>query len=112
MLSSGESQANAVQYGPAAGTITLVVFREKAARGEPPPLDDAAEDLAALARGVLPAERPQTLAALKFRLREGGRVESRGLIDKGRTIGAAVRDIAFQPEPTPVLSATITHYRP
>ena len=108
----GSRQSNAVHYGPAAGTITLVVFREQTVREEPPPLDDEAEDLAALSRGVLPAERPQTLAALKFRLREGGRGGSRGLIGEGQTIGAAVRDVEFQPDPTPVMSATITYYRP
>ncbi len=112
VLAPGESQANAVHYGPAAGTLTLVVFREQAVREKPLPLDDEAEDLVALSRGVLPAERPQTLAALKFRLREGGRGGSRGLIGEGQTIGAAVRDVAFEPDPTPVMSATITYYRP
>ena len=47
-----------------------------------------------------------------FRLREGGRGESRGLIGEGQRIGAAVRPIEFQPDPTPVMSATITYYRP
>ena len=112
MLSPEESRSSAVHYGPAAGTITLVVFREQTVREEPPPLDDEAEDVVALARGVLPAERPQTLAALKFRLREGGQGGSRGLIDPGPTIGAPVRDVAFPPDPTPVMSATITYYRP
>ena len=112
VLSPGESTSHAVHYGPAAGTITLVVFREQTVREEPPPLDDEAEDLVALARGVLPAERPQTLAALKFRLREGGRGGLRGLIGEGQRIGAAVRRVEFEPDPTPVMSATITYYRP
>ena len=80
----GSRRSNAVHYGPAAGTITLVVFREQTVREEPPPLDDEAEDLVALSRGVLPAERPQTLAALKFRLREGGRGGLAGPDRRGR----------------------------
>jgi hypothetical protein len=98
---------------PATGTITLVVFREKTVREEPPLLDDEAEDLVALSRGVLPQERPQTLAALKFQLREGsGQGRSRGMIVEGQRLGAAVRTVEFQPDPTPVMSATITYYRP
>ncbi|HEX8201762.1 MAG TPA: hypothetical protein VF590_14870, partial [Isosphaeraceae bacterium] len=65
-----ESWANVMRYGPAAGTITLVVFRAQRARDEPPPLDDEAEDLIALSRGVLPPDRPRTLEALKFLVRE------------------------------------------
>jgi len=112
VLAPEESKSHAVHYGPAAGTITLVVFREQTVREEPPLLDDDAEDVVALSRGVLPAERPQTLAALKFRLREGRRGEARGLIGEGQRIGAAVRNVAFPPDPTPVMSATITYFRP
>jgi hypothetical protein len=113
VLSSAESTTNAVHYGPAVGTITLVVFREKKAAAAPPPLDDEGEDLAALSRGVLPPEPPKTLAALKFRLREGaGLGTSRGLIVEGENIGAATRTVEFQAEATPVMSATITYSKP
>jgi hypothetical protein len=113
VLSSAESQANAVRYGPAAGTITLVVFREKTRGVAAPPLDDEGEDLIALSRGALPPEGPKTLAALKFRLREGaGQGSSRGLIVEGESIGAATRTVVFQAEATPVMSATITYYKP
>jgi hypothetical protein len=113
VLSSAESKANAMHYGPAAGTITLVVFREKTRGVAAPPLDDEGEDLIALSRGALPPERPKTLAALKFRLREGtGQGTSRGLIVEGETIGAATRTVEFQAEATPVMSATITYYKP
>ena len=113
VLSSAESKSNAVHYGPAAGTITLVVFREKKSADVAPPLDDEGEDLAALSRGVLPPERPKTLAALKFRLREGaGQGTSRGLIVEGQEIDAKIRTVEFQAEATPVMSATITYYKP
>jgi hypothetical protein len=115
VLSSEESRTNAVHYGPAAGTITLVVYRERKARDAAPPLDldDEGEDLAALSRGVLPPERPQTLEALRFRLREGaGLDDSRGLIVQGSRIDAAIRKVEFLADPTPVMSATITYYKP
>jgi hypothetical protein len=113
VLSSAESKTNAVNYGPAAGTITLVVFRERKAAVAAPPLDDEGEDLIALSRGALPPEQLKTLAALKFRLREGaGQGSSRGLIIEGETIGAATRTVEFQAEATPVMSATITYYKP
>jgi hypothetical protein len=53
VVSQEESKLNAVHYGPGAGMITMVVFREKPqpkpneGPAEPPPLDDKAEDMAA-----------------------------------------------------------------
>ena len=92
VLSRAESEPNAVHYGPEAGTITLVVFRERKDRVVAPPLDDEGEDLAAISRGTMPAESPETLAGLKFRLRQDqGRGGSRGLIVEGPQIGAATR---------------------
>ena len=91
-----------------AGTITLMVFREKKTRVGPP-LDDKTEDLAAISRGVLSKERPQTLAVLRFWLRAGANLaNSRGLIVEGQRISAAVRRVEFPPDPTPVMAATIT----
>jgi hypothetical protein len=113
VLSSAESKTNAMHYGPAAGTVTLVVFRERKGITAAPPLDDEGEDLIALSRGALPPERPKTLAALKFRLREGGgEGSSRGLIVEGETIGAATRTVEFQADAMPVMSATITYSKP
>jgi hypothetical protein len=113
VLSSEESKTNTIRYGPAAGTVTLVVFREKKRGVAAPPLDDEGEDLIALSRGALPPERPKTLSALKFRLREGaGQGSSRGLIVEGEAIGAATRTVEFQAEATPVMSATISYYKP
>jgi hypothetical protein len=69
--------------------------------------------LAALSGSVIPPDRPKTLAALKFRLREGaGQGTSRGPIIDGDKIGAATRTVEFQAEATPVMSATITYYKP
>jgi hypothetical protein len=113
VLSREESKTNAVQYGPAAGTITLVVFRQKNTRQAAPPLDDEGEDLAALSRGVLPSERPLTLAALKYQLRAGVKTgDSRGLIVEGGRITPTIHTVEFEPDPSPVMSVTISYYKP
>jgi hypothetical protein len=115
VLSSSESRTNAVHYSPAARTITLVVYRERTAQNASPPLDlgDEGEDLGALSRGALPPERPQKLEALRFRLREGaGPGQSRGMIVEGSRIDATIREVDFLPDPTRVMSATITYHKP
>jgi len=112
VLSPAESQANVMNYGADVGTISMVVFRE--ARGMPKALalDDEAEDLAALAGGKLPVTPPENLAGLKFQLRSGTNdASTRGLIAEGKEIGSGIRRLAFQPDATPVMSATITYYR-
>lgn len=118
VLSQEESKSDAVHYGPEAGLITMVVFREKAkpkpAEGPsaPPLLNDKAEDEVAMSRGVLPQGQPQTLAALKFQLREGVDLP-RGMIKAGeKRDDVAIKRVEFQPEPTPMMSATVTYYKP
>jgi hypothetical protein len=115
VLPRAESKKNAMSYCADAGTISLVVFRERPGRGAEPSTspDDEAADLAALARGAAPTPGPQTLAALKLQLHDapaGG--AARGLIVDSSAIDAPIRPLEFQPEPTPVLSATITYHRP
>jgi hypothetical protein len=76
-------------------------------------LDDDAEDLAAVFRSRLPEKQPSNLAALKQQLRSGsGGDATRGLMVEGEKIDAAVRMLTFTPEPTPLMVATITYYRP
>jgi hypothetical protein len=77
-------------------------------------IDDTAEDVALISRSAMPEEQPQNLAALKFVIREGaGRSRlGRGMIAEGGKIGAAIRRVEFEPDPTPMMSATITYYRP
>jgi len=67
-----------------------------------------------MSRGVLPQGQPQTLAALKFQLREGNNQgDSRALINAGeRRDDVAIKQVEFQPDPTPVMSATVTYYKP
>jgi hypothetical protein len=75
--------------------------------------DEEAEDLLALTRGIMPAEKPKNLAALKFQLREGGRTgsETRGLIAQGEKTQRAIRITTFTPDPTPVMSAAVIYYK-
>ena len=110
VLSRAESAKDAMDYGSDVGTISLVVFREASGGGEPLALDEEAEDLAAVSRAAFPAKPPENLSALRHQLHQGS--INRGLIVQGQQIGAAIRRVEFRPDPTPVMSATITYYRP
>ncbi len=88
--------------------------KEPAKNDLPPDLpNDEAEDVAALTRGLLPKTPPKNLAALKHQLREAGRkgAETRGLIGQGRLTSSRVQIVKFEPDPTPVMSATIVYYK-
>jgi hypothetical protein len=113
VLSPAESRATVMNYGADVGTISMVVFREARGAKKALALDDEAEDLAALMGGKFPRTPPENLAALKFQLRSGGAdAGTRGLIVQGKEIGAAIRRLSFQPDPTPVMAATVIYYRP
>jgi hypothetical protein len=110
VLSPAESKAKEIDYGADVGTIALVVFREKQGKDRPlAVVSEEDEDLAALTRAVFPAEKPRNLAALKAQLRADA---TRGLIEGGDVIPSKVQQVKFQPDPTPVMTATITYYRP
>jgi hypothetical protein len=112
VLSRGESARNVMNYSSDVGTIGLVVFRERKIRGEPVADIDEDEDLAALSRGTFPKKAPKNFAALRQQLRPASSDPSRGLIASGEKNAAAIRRVEFSPDPTPVMSATITYYRP
>ncbi len=111
VLSRAESKAKEMNYGADVGTITLTVFRArgKKPKDEPPvDLSDAAEDQLAMSRGLLPSRAPN-LSALKRKLRDDG---SRGLIEAGGKTAFEVQTVKFEPDPVPVMTATITYYKP
>lgn len=115
VLSREESREGEIDYGPDTGMLTLVIFREAEGEREPLPLDDEAEGVAAVSRGAPSGwtAEAETLAALKYELREGPHQgESRGLIVQGPATDAAIRPVAFRPAPTPVMAAAIIYYRP
>jgi hypothetical protein len=110
VLSREASKEKEVYYGEDVGTISMVVFREKQGEDSPPSLTEEAEDVAALSRGIFPKERPKNLGALRVQLRTEAR---RGLLGESKeTVKSVVNRVSFKPDPTPVMAATITYYRP
>lgn len=116
VLSVADSAARAMHYGRSVGQIQLTVFREEDflnAADLPPALpDEQEEDLAAILRATQPARTPDNLSALKHQVRTAGKggTVTRGLIVQGQTTAHAVRPVTFVPDPTPVMSATITYF--
>lgn len=111
VLSRAASKQREMDYGADVGTISLVVFREGSLSPPRPDdlLDDAADDLAVLSRERFPRGTPSNLSALQNQLR-GDAV--RGLIAEGEVIGGGTIKAVFTAHPIPVMSATITYYRP
>lgn len=118
VLSRVASEARAIDYGRNVGQIQLTVFREEnllLANDLPPAVpDEEDEDLAAMLRGIHPEKSPKNLSALKHQLRLAGKDEqqTRGLIVQGKKADNTVRIVKFTADPTPVMSATITYYKP
>lgn len=117
VLSRSESEQRAIDYGRNVGQIQVTVFREEnlqLADDLPPAIpDEDEEDLAAMLRGIQPEKSPKNLSALKHQLRLAGRDEhqTRGLIVQGQKADNEIRVVTFTPDPTPVMSATITYFR-
>ena len=114
VLSDAESEQRAMDYGRNVGQIQLTVFAEST--GVPKRefvLDEAEEDLVAMFRGVHPKEQPKNLGALKHQIRLAGKSgpKTRGLIVGGESATNKVNAVQFQPDPTPIMSATITYYK-
>jgi hypothetical protein len=114
VLSREESKAREVYYGTDLGIISMTVFREKKGKDKPMPVptlkeDDEAEDLVALSRGIFPPEQPRNLSALQSQLRAEA---TRGLIAEGEETSSKVQRVKFKADPLPVMSATITYYKP
>lgn len=118
VLSRTESEKRAIDYGRNVGQIQVTVFREEdltLADDLPPAIpDEDEEDLAAMLRGIQPRKTPSNLSALKHQLRLAGndQQQTRGLIVQGEKADNKIRIVKFTPDPTPVMSATITYYQP
>jgi len=108
VLSREESKKDEIYYGADVGTIALVVFREKRG-GDDKLLSEDEQDLAAIYRGAVPAERPKNLGALKQQLHADA---SRGLIGSGEVIKVETNKVKFNTDPTPLMSVTIRYYKP
>ncbi|MCA9051880.1 MAG: hypothetical protein KDA89_24245 [Planctomycetaceae bacterium] len=117
VLSDSESAERSVDYGRHVGQIQMTVFKQEDPDADdlPPALaDEDEEDLVAMLRGTQPSARPQNLSALKHQLRTAGRDETstRGLIVQGQQTTSEIKAVRFAPDPTPVMSVTITYYKP
>ena len=114
VLSDSESKSRKMNYGRNVGQIQLTVFREMT--GPAPSdfiLDEDEEDLIAMMRGVHPKEQPKNLGALKHQIRLAGKFgpQTRGLIVEGDKDKNKVKVVKFKPDPTPLMSVTITYYK-
>ena len=114
VLSDSESNVRKMNYGRNVGQIQLTVFREMT--GPAPTdfiLDENEEDLIAMMRGVHPKAQPENLGALKHQIRLAGKSgpQTRGLIVEGEKDENKVKNVQFKPDPTPLMSVTITYYK-
>ena len=114
VLSDSESKVRKMNYGRNVGQIQLTVFREMS--GPAPSdfiLDEDEEDLIAMMRGVHPKQQPKNLGALKHQIRLAGKSgpQTRGLIVEGDKDKNKVKVVKFKPDPTPLMSVTITYYK-
>ena len=116
VLSSEDSRPQAMHYGKETGLITLEVFPERTAGGQPdlpPPIGAEAEDTAAISRAYFPDKQPANRDALLVQIRNPpNSTSSRGLIVAGERIKAAVREADVQFDSTPVMFATFRYYQP
>jgi hypothetical protein len=112
VLSQHESEARAIDYGRDVGTISLIVYRERAGEALPalPPTPED-EDFAILKRGVFPSTPPANFVALQQQLRGiDGHSDVRGLVVNGRAVENQTVKVDFNADPIPVMSGVITYY--
>ncbi len=114
ILSDRESKERAIDYGRHVGQIQLTVFQEfTGPEPEQLILDDNKEDLVAMFRGIHPKTQPKNLGALKsqIRLASNKSSQTRGLIVGGASEENNIKTVKFKPDPTPVMSVTVTYYK-
>jgi hypothetical protein len=105
------SKSGEIRYSPDVGTVSLVVFRERA-KGEAP-RGEGAEDQAALAHETYPRDKPGDLAGLKERLHKDAAPENAGKsLAAPAKAGDAPQETDFRADPTPVMAITAACYRP
>ena len=116
VLSSQASRSEAMHYGKETGLITLEVFPERTAGGQPdlpPPIGPEAEDTAAISRAYFPEDQPANRYALLATIRNPpNSTTRRGLIVAGEKIKFQGKEAYAEFEATPVMFATFRYYRP
>lgn len=110
VLSRAASKKVEMYYGADVGTISLTVFHERK-KAEDYSLDVDAEDLAAIRGAKFPEDKemPLNIDALKARLHT---FQIKGIVVPGETFDFQTRKVKFDPDPTPLMSAVITYYKP
>jgi hypothetical protein len=119
VLPASESKLEEVNYGPHAGTFTLVVFLGRPG-GKAAPENKDAVLVRATSRGVPDKlNKPNRLEALQGKLREEAAQthsstngKRRGLIVPGETAQVEVDTVAFSAYPTPVSVIQFRYYKP
>jgi hypothetical protein len=109
VLPQVESKERVMHYGEDVGTISLTVFRDRGKEAPPLLVTRAQSKEAAVAAARLPRRSAANLHALKAQLLEEA---NRGLIEPGARTPGKVRRVKFNPDPTPVMTATVVSYRP
>lgn len=113
-----ESKADAIDYGPDVGTITMTVYRRKPDGTPADPAGpkkgdgtiDEADELA-VQRGAYPTTKPESLAALQSALRQ--QTATRGRIRPGEKIPQSeLKRVPFEPDPVPVMAVTVRYFKP
>lgn len=112
VLSRPASKKEEINYGKDLGTITLVVFREIQAGEKAEPAGGETGRRVAVQRGMLPAEPPKNLSALRYQLRHSLNPGIRGIIPRegGGKIQSVTRTVPFDAATQPIMTAVITYY--
>ncbi|MCA9035405.1 MAG: hypothetical protein KDA91_09750 [Planctomycetaceae bacterium] len=114
VLSARESARRAVDYGRQVGQVQLTVFKQSNDDTPPPVVTAEDEDLLAMLRGVHPSDRSDSLDLLKTRIRHAANEpdQLRSLIVPGEQEANEIEILKFTPDPTPIMSVTLTYYTP
>jgi hypothetical protein len=114
-LSRAVSREKEVYYGADVGTISLAVFTEQRKKDPPkvPPISAGLENenVQAVQIGKVPSEMVASLDSLQTALRES--IKVRGIFEgMGNPGPNPTTRVEFIPDPTPIMSAIVTYYRP
>jgi hypothetical protein len=123
VLPGSESKVEEVNYGPHAGTFTIIIYRGRPdgkdyPGGKDQPDDQESEVVNAIARGVPDqlGKTNNTLKALQGQLRRSADARTngvaRGLIVAGQPTKLRVKDVKFHAYPLPVSVIHLRYFKP
>ncbi|MEN1681570.1 MAG: hypothetical protein AAGJ46_18465 [Planctomycetota bacterium] len=113
VLSRRESALRREEFGKDIGQITVTVFPERKSSSSADRYGDPVEK--AIADGGLPQERPTSHSTFKQRLlgySNTSRGLTRGIITGGPSGSRYVKSVDFRGASSPVMSLSLTYYRP